>query len=153
MPYTNEIPWEILGPILQKLPDHSEASCPLWDECGGLQKFIERDQQHEDPPHHEASETTMFDLIQEFVVYDEVLLDLDETLIAGRDCLHTSMHSIISLCFVKIQKEMDRQMLGDSESSFHENLLLCKCRWEAYSDTQCESINILVCCTWEPQRH
>lgn len=82
-PYTNEIPWEILGPILQKLPDHTEASCPLWEECGGLQKFIERDQQYEDPPHNEASETTMFDLMQEFVAYDEVLLDLDETLIAG----------------------------------------------------------------------
>ena len=24
-PYTNEIPWEILGPILQKLPDHTEV--------------------------------------------------------------------------------------------------------------------------------
>jgi len=82
-PYTNEIPWEILGPILQKLPDHTEASCPLWDECGGLQKFIERDQQYEDPPHNETSETTMFDLIQEFVPHDEVLIDLDETLIAG----------------------------------------------------------------------
>jgi len=53
-PYTNEIPWEILGPILQKLPDHTEASCPLWDECGGLQKFVERDQQYEDPPHNEV---------------------------------------------------------------------------------------------------
>lgn len=82
-PYTNEIPWEILGPILQKLPDHSEASCPLWDECGGLKKFIERDQQYEDPPHNEASESTMFALKDEFVAYDEVLLDLDETLIAG----------------------------------------------------------------------
>ena len=31
-----------------------QASCPLWDECGGLQKFIERDQQYEDPPHNEV---------------------------------------------------------------------------------------------------
>lgn len=83
LPYTNEIPWEILAPILQKLPDHSEASCPLWDECGGLQKFIERDQQYEDPPHNEDSETTMFELLAEFESHDEVLIDLDETLIAG----------------------------------------------------------------------
>lgn len=82
-PYTNEIPWEILGPILQKLPDHTEECCPLWKECGGLQKFIDRDQQYEDPPHNEASEETMLDLTREFVPHDEVLLDLDETLIAG----------------------------------------------------------------------
>lgn len=83
MPYTNEIPWEILAPILEKLPDHTEASCPLWEECGGLQSFIDRDKQYTDPPHDKESEETLFDLIRDFKPYSEVLLDLDETLIAG----------------------------------------------------------------------
>lgn len=82
-PYTNEIPWHILAPILERLPDHTQASCPLWEECGGLQSFIDRDKQYSDPPHDKESEQTFFDIAKDFKPYKEVLLDLDETLIAG----------------------------------------------------------------------
>lgn len=79
-PYHNEIPWSILEPVVKCLPD---------DGKGGLQAYIERDKQYPDIPHEVESEGTLAELAEELgeelkaEEVDEVLLDMDETLIAG----------------------------------------------------------------------
>lgn len=82
-PYTNEVPWELLEPILQTLPDHDAILCPCWEQCGGLQAFIDRDKSCKDRDHDHASEDVLRHLTENFVPFEEVLLDMDETLIAG----------------------------------------------------------------------
>lgn len=82
-PYTNEIPWCILEPLISMLPDHGPNVCPCWEQCGGIQAFIARDKSYTDRDHDPASDGTMFALAEEFVPYEEVLLDMDETLLAG----------------------------------------------------------------------
>jgi len=80
-PYNNEVPWKLLDPLFEQLPD---------DGKGGLQKYIERDKQYPEVQHDKDSEQTLFELthepglgFEEFGPVDVVLLDLDETLISG----------------------------------------------------------------------
>jgi len=82
-PYTNEIPWVLLEPMIQALPDHGAETCPCWDQCGGLQAFINRDKSYKDRDHDPESDNTLIQLTKDFVPHEEVLLDMDETLIAG----------------------------------------------------------------------
>jgi len=73
-PYTNEIPWDILEPLVRMLPD---------DGKGGLDAYIAKDRAYADVPHEPESEGTLLELCEDFEAHDNVLLDLDETLISG----------------------------------------------------------------------
>jgi len=73
-PYTNEIPWDILEPLVRMLPD---------DGKGGLDAYIAKDRAYADVPHEPESEGTLLELCSDFEPHDYVLLDLDETLISG----------------------------------------------------------------------
>ena len=65
---------------MRRLPD---------DGKGGLSAYIDRDKQYPDIPHEVESEGTLEELTEEIPEelekeeVDEVLLDMDETLIAG----------------------------------------------------------------------
>ena len=89
VPYTNEIPWVILEPIIARLPDHGPTACPCWEQCGGLRAFIARDKSYNDREHDPESDATMVELAKEFVPHEEVLLDMDETLLAGEGVIIT----------------------------------------------------------------
>jgi len=81
--YTNEIPWDMLAPLILSLPDHSPETCPCWEQCGGIKAFVDRDMAYKDRPHDPESDLTLYHLAEEFEPCEEVLLDMDETLLAG----------------------------------------------------------------------
>lgn len=81
--YTNEIPWEVLEPIMLRIPDHCEDVCPCWDVCGGLQKLMKKDKMQKDCPHDVNSERALLDLVDEFEPYEEVMVDVDGTLLSA----------------------------------------------------------------------
>jgi len=75
-PYHNDIPWSLLEPVVRQLPD---------DGKGGLNSYIEKDKSYKDVVHEKDSDATLFEFAEEGIEegMEEVLLDLDETLIAG----------------------------------------------------------------------
>ena len=82
-PYNNEVPWSLLEPIFEFIPD---------DGNNGKAEYIAADKLHTDHAHDVASEGTLLELARDpFRGCDEelynshtvVLLDLDETLISG----------------------------------------------------------------------
>jgi len=79
-PYYNDISWELLEPVVRCLPDDP-------NKPGALSAYIAKDKQFADRPHEKESEETLNELADEAAgeceKIEEVLLDLDETLIVG----------------------------------------------------------------------